>query len=61
MFTFRWLSSGRTMSLLLVRRWKLFRDVVLQQPNGREVLFNGRPPLQENWVSDQVPRASLVT
>lgn len=40
-------------------RWKLFRDEVLQRPDGREVLFNGRPPLQEGWVSEQVRRSAL--
>ena len=40
-------------------RWNLVRDEVLQQPDGREVLFNGRPPLQEDWVSQQVPHNPL--
>lgn len=38
-----------------VRRWSAFRNEILQQPNGREVLFNGCPPLQADWVSQQVP------
>mmetsp|Transcript_21307 Transcript_21307/g.64113 ORF Transcript_21307/g.64113 Transcript_21307/m.64113 type:complete len:554 (+) Transcript_21307:294-1955(+) len=38
----------------IARRWVAFRDDVLKQPDGREVLFSGRPPLQEDWVSEQV-------
>ena len=43
------------------RRWNLFRDEVLKRPDGRDVLFNGRPPLQEDWVSQQVRQTPVPT
>ena len=38
----------------LPRRWLVFRDEVMRKPDGRDVLFKGRPPLTEGWVSKQV-------
>ncbi len=35
-------------------RWLVFRDEVMRKPDGRDVLFKGRPLLTEDWVSKQV-------
>ena len=32
----------------------MFRDEVMKKPDGRDVLFKGRPPLTADWVSKQV-------
>ncbi|KAK9830764.1 hypothetical protein WJX74_006040 [Apatococcus lobatus] len=39
----------------IVERWKAFREEILQQPNGHEVLVKGRPDNQGvDWISDQI-------
>ena len=42
--------------------WKAFREEILRQPNGHEVLVKGRPDNQGvGWISDQIKDLLKVT
>ena len=39
----------------LICRWVKFRNEVLKQPGGKEILVEGRPKnAKVNWINDQI-------